>query len=245
MINTKILQYLKIANAITPVTRDPYSLSQELEIEIIDTQSLHKDAYLICLNGHKLVFVSSNITSPHRKKFVISHEIGHYFLHQNQLYCCSNISEIGLVPDLKLNTSNQEQEANTFASEYLLPTHLLQEHLPNNELHFSTISSIAKEFDISVTLTAMKAVQNSKTESEILLCYNNNKLKWFVLPNNVDVIYKSSIPSLCPFDSLVYLQPEDITGYWDNLYVGSVHQEVFAPFGKQRLILLSGQRDFN
>ena len=90
----------------------------------------------------------------------------------------------------------------------------------------------------------MKSIQYSKTESESLLCYENNRLKWFAFSNNNDMD-KSAIPSRCPFDSLLCSQTADITGYWDDLYRGSVHQEVFSPYGKQRLILLSGQRNID
>mgnify|MGYP006924869255 FL=1 len=136
------------------------------------------------------------------------------------------------------------RERHTFASEYVLPTSLLQEKLPNREIHFSDIFTIANEFDVSVTLTAIKSIQYSKTESESLLCYENNRLKWFAFSNNDDMD-KSAVPSRCPFDSLLCSQSTDITGYWDDLYRGSVHQEVFSPYGKQRLILLGGQRSID
>lgn len=241
MINTRIQQYLAIANEITPLHHNPYDLCKELGIEVIDTHKLHKDAYFVCTQGLKLVFVSSCIKNRHRKNFVVSHEIGHYFLHREQLYCCDDIAaEAALPTAIKVNSQYQEHEANTFASEYVLPTSSLQEKLPNREIHFRDISSIANEFDVSVTLTAIKSVQHSRTESESLLCYEDNRLKWFVLSD--DDIDKPAIPPLCPFNSLLCAQPMDISGCWDDLYVGSVHQEVFSPFGKQRLILLSGQR---
>ena len=31
-----------------------------------------------------------------------------------------------------------------------------------------------------------------------------------------------------------------LVGYWDDLYVGAVSQEVFHPFGNQYLVLLAG-----
>ena len=244
MTNARIRYYLTIANEIAPSSRNPYDLCKELEVEVINNRELHKDAYFICQEGLKLIFVNSCIKNRHRRKFVTAHEIGHYFLHQDELYCCNNISEINLSSSIKVNSSSQEYEANTFASEYVLPTSLLQEKLPNREIHFSDIFTIANEFDVSVTLTAMKSIQCSKTESESLLCYENNRLKWFAFSNNNDMD-KSAIPSRCPFDSLLCSQTADITGYWDDLYRGSVHQEVFSPYGKQRLILLSGQRNID
>lgn len=177
MTNARIQYYVTIANEMTPSSRNPYDLCKELEIEVVDNCELHKDAYFVCQEGLKLIFVNSCIKNRHRKKFVTAHEIGHYFLHQDKLYCCNNISEINLSSSIKVNSSSQEYEANTFASEYVLPTTLLQEKLPNREIHFSDIFTIANEFDVSVTLTAIKSIQYSKTESESLLCYENNRLK--------------------------------------------------------------------
>lgn len=114
MTNARIQYYLTVANEITPSSRNPYDLCKELEIEIINNCALHKDAYFVCQEGLKLIFVNSCIKNRHRRKFVTAHEIGHYFLHQDKLYCCNNISEINLSSSIKVNSSSQEYEANLF-----------------------------------------------------------------------------------------------------------------------------------
>lgn len=230
-------EIIEFARSIVPYSRDPYELGRELGVDIILSKPMHKDGYLVCENGCKLIFVSSSVHNAHRRKFIIAHEIGHFLLHRNHLFCCANISEMG---SSRINSSRQEQEANDFASEYLLPALQLTQFLPKDVLHFSIISKIADYFDVSMTFAAIKAVQLSNTESEILLCYEGNNLKWF---SSCDYsLHRENIPVKCPINLLTTQTIADISGAWDTLYEGSVHQEIFRPVPTQSLILLSGNR---
>ena len=183
------------------------------------------------------IFVSANVQNTHRQKFIVSHEIGHFLLHQGQLYCCANISE-GEISSI--NTSAQESEANRFASEFLLPQAQLASLIPSKSLHFSDISRIANYFDVSMTFSAIRAVQASNTEDEILICYDKQKLKWFASADRT--LHFRDIPSNCPVDLSTALPTVDVVGIWDSLYEGTVHQEIFNPYANQRLVLLSGIR---
>ena len=217
--------------------RSPYALCSALEIEVISDKQMHNDGYLVCEEGCKLIFVSANVQNTHRQKFIVSHEIGHFLLHQGQLYCCANISE-GEISSI--NTSAQEREANRFASEFLLPQAQLASLIPSKSLHFSDISRIANYFDVSMTFSAIRAVQASNTEDEILICYDKQKLKWFASADRT--LHFRDIPSNCPVDLSTALPTVDVVGIWDSLYEGTVHQEIFNPYANQRLVLLSGTR---
>jgi len=217
--------------------RSPYELCKTLGIEIITDKPIHKDGYLVCQEGYKLIFVSSKIQNFDRRKFVISHEIGHFLLHRDNLYCCSNVSEIGLS---SINTSGQEYEANQFASEYLMPLKELTPLIPLQSLHFSDISQIADYFDVSMTFAALRAIRVSNTEDEILICYDGQKIKWFASADRT--LRLRDIPQQCPIDLSKAPSQSDISGAWNSLYDGSVHQEIFNPFANQRLVLLSGNR---
>lgn len=237
MNNITIQHALKFVDFLSTSSRDPYSLCNTFGIEVIKNRPINKDGYLVCDRGCKLIFVSSNITNRHRKRFVISHELGHFLLHREKLYCCTNISEIGIA---KINNNSQENEANYFASEYLLPQEQLSRMLPYELIRFSDIFKIATHFDVSVTMAAMKAIRLSNAEDEILLCYKSQKLKWF--SSGDTSLYYKALPQKCPIDLTKAPLEVDIAGVWDTLYEGIVHQEIFRPFGDQRLVLLSGIR---
>lgn len=214
---------------------DPYFLCEVFGISVIDNYPLEKDGYLICSDGLKLIFVSNEISNRHRKRFVIAHEIGHFLMHREQMYCCS---EISVNQPQRINTPIQEQQANEFASEILLPTNDFISRLPAGHISFALIREMANLYDVSVTMTAMKAVKNSNTEEEILLCYENNRLKWYATGNRE--IHPSQVPTRCPVELDVNSNYPSVIGCWDDLYVGAVAQEVFHPFGNQYLVLLAG-----
>ena len=203
---------------------DPYQLSKILGIDVVINRPTKRDGYLICESGCKLIIVSSNIRNQHRRKFIISHELGHFLMHRQQLYCCSHVSEVNC--RTQINTAIQESEANAFASEFLAPYEKVKLLLPNQSLTLNDISEIAHGFDISMTFSAMKAVQCSKTENEILLCYHRGKLKWYVCPDGV--LKYSDIPLYCPIDlsSARAISP-NVSGVWNSMYEGRVHQECF------------------
>lgn len=214
---------------------NPLSLCKQLDIPVITDKELNKDGYLICSDGQKLIFVSSKVQNKHRQKFIIAHEVGHFFMHQDQMYGCSNVS---LSSNAKVNTSRQERDANAFATELLAPIDELRSLIPNRSLRLSDISIIADYFDISLSHAAIKCIQNSKAENETLLCYNGDRLQWSV--TNGAYKFRNRIPTRCPIDVGNITKAAHVKGIWDDLFEGSVYQEVFHPYGNQSLVLLSG-----
>ena len=61
---------------------NPFALCERIGISTITDKPLQKDGYLVCSDGLKLIFVSSNIQNQHRREFVVAHEIGHFLMHQ-------------------------------------------------------------------------------------------------------------------------------------------------------------------
>lgn len=214
---------------------DIESICEEFGIKIKDDHPLDKDGYLICRSGKKIILVDSRIANRHRKQFIIAHELGHFLLHRDQLYSCDNISEVG---QQKLNSYEQEKEANAFATELLLPNQELKKYIPVGPITFADIFKIAKTFDVSVTHAAMQAIVASNTESEVLICYERQKRKWYTSANRHT--YSRMVPWQCPVHLTSATVETNVTGIWTELYNGSVHQEIFCPFGEQYLVLLSG-----
>lgn len=236
MLPRKCTQALAFVNEILNHTEkaDPYELCKMFGIEIISDKPIQQDGYLVCCDGMKLIFISSRIANPHRRKFIIAHEIGHFLMHRDGLFCCSNITDYG---SAVVNSLAQENEANSFASEFLLPHEELKKMLPCEPVNFSTITEIADRFDVSVTHAAMQAVRSSNAENEVLLCYDGQKLKWYATANTG--IRYSRIPKYCPVDIVTSSRITDISGAWNSMYSGSVHQEIFHTYANQHLVLLS------
>lgn len=214
---------------------DPLTICRELGIDVIEYKSIKNDGYLIYVDGKKYIFVNSLVSNQHRRKFIVSHELGHFLMHRDQIYSCSKIDEVS---SSNINSTIQEFEANTFASELLLPKEHLVKKLPTRTMKFCDISKIADFFDVSMTFAAMKCVQNSNTENEILLCYEKQKLKWYTSAKKS--VQRDKIPFFCPVDLDVPAEEVDVIGAWDTLFEGSVHQEVFHTYLDRVLVMLSG-----
>lgn len=216
----------------------PTHICEQLGIIIVSDKHLSADGYLVCHNGKKLIFVNANIQNRHRQNFIISHELGHFLLHQQQLQSCKRIS---FQATYDVNSQQQEREANAFASELLMPYDELVKCVPNREITFGDISKIADYFDVSMTHAALQTISASITENETLLCYNGNALSWYKTADNRHTLKK--IPAKCPIDPASSKASSYIVNIWDMLYTGQVKQEIFHPFGDQYLILLSGHRN--
>ena len=238
MMKTNVQTALEIARCFLGEEhpRNPNELCSALGITVINNRQLNNEGYLICSDGQKLIFVSSGVTNLHRRNFVVAHELGHFLMHHDKLYCCTDIS---LSRSFKTNTHVQEGEANQFASEFLLPQAELKPMIPKQSLTMTDIQTIASHFDVSITHAAMKAVQNSNTEDEILLCYDGDKLKWYEA--NGSNLY-SRIPQKCPITLYKNRKKSSVSGVWDGLYEGGVRQEVFHTYRNNYLVLLSGKR---
>ncbi len=228
---------------------DIYSLCKQIGIEIIDYYNLNVDGYLYRDINCKLILVDKKIKNNGKKRFVIAHELGHYFLHtKDTLQICAGISEAF---DKHSIISDSEKQANEFAAELLAPLDIVENKIPNRKLKFDDISSLANLFDVSITSMAIKCVKNSKTESETLLCYKNNALQWYA--SSEDEYHNRHLPTSAPYGSVLYdvlnginesLQKKVNPNVWNN-YDGEVNEEVLMVGGNTWLVLLSGYKSEN
>lgn len=153
-------------------------LLYDLNIELIET-SLNNDGYYVNYNQQYYIFINESLYPPQRKRFTIAHEIGHYLLHGEKTILKVSKSK-NLIFNYDSELKSVEQEANFFASELLAPKKVVIENLPNRTLTFNDIEIISSLFDISITSSAIKCIENSKTENEILLYFDkfDSRLWW-------------------------------------------------------------------
>lgn len=122
--------------------------SQNLEHGVSGLILISKDKIREYDNFKKVIVVNAK-DSNSRKRFTIAHELGHYILHKTD--------EMDYYAHRENNAdscSPKEIEANSFASEILMPAHLVNNVLENyglKEAGFSDemISCISREFFVS------------------------------------------------------------------------------------------------
>ena len=167
-------------------------------IRIIDYRSLHVDGYLCKDGSNKYIFVNADL-NERQKNFVIAHELGHYFLHTDKiLQICSGIIK-GF--DGHQVVATAESEANQFAAELLLPTECIKKEVSRLPLSFEKIAEISDKYSVSLTSAAIKCVECSSTENEMLICYKNKYVQWVAYPPHSPFFVKMG--SLAPHDSAI------------------------------------------
>lgn len=198
---------LEIRNLIVAF-RERFNLQFPLNIEklekfaedlntIILYRDIDAEGYFIN-NGEKLVIIlKEKAINNQRQLFTLAHEIGHRILHINSTLLQRHQESVSSINRYEIKTI--EDEANYFASELLLPTNMLKNILPNKSITQNLIEKIASKSNISYHAAAIKCIENSKTENELLLFFEKyDELKWFCsadisfeykhLPQNLDVL---------------------------------------------------------
>ena len=119
--NAAIAIYSKHGNRGSPAKMLPKIISAEkIKLREIDGEENFLGAFLKQPNGQLYIHVNRNIDNTGRKNFTLAHELGHFalqhYLHTASFYCNEND-----ITEENKAISDQEKEANYFASCFLLP----------------------------------------------------------------------------------------------------------------------------
>ena len=121
-----------------------------------------------------VIRVSDRETYEGRKRFSVAHELGHLVLGHGKAeqFTCTDKDMIATISD-----ASKESEANAFAGEPLLPTHLVAMSCDVAEVTFDPVRNLAGEFRTSLTATALKFVRLCP-EMCALVFSKDGKVKW-------------------------------------------------------------------
>ncbi len=149
------------------------------------------DGRLVKIGEKGIISVKKGIPEKGRKRFTIAHELGHFELHKSvdQLDICNQAE---LVFDYK-HINPEEQEANTFAAELLLPTDLFRKRCQNMKPSFETIRHLAEEFQTTVSFAAIRFVQFTPHQVA-LVATEKQQVKWYRASENFGYRIEVDIP---------------------------------------------------
>ena len=135
------------------------------------------DGSIVRDGNRAIITVREDISYEGQKRFVIAHELGHFFLHPTA-------RQVETV-DAK-QTSNwsdrvalEEREANYFAAELLIPSQMMMPMLNGQEPGFELIDTLRNEFKTTLTSTAVQFIENT-TEECALIASSNRQRDWFM-----------------------------------------------------------------
>jgi len=131
---------------------------------------------LLVPNGRAIITISSLINNHHRKRFSIAHELGHLQMHREEIKICSreDITEVKRAGERDL-----EQEANVFASCFLMPERFVRYHFGQDDSPSMTvIQKVSEIFQVSLTAAACRSLDFSS--EPIAIVYSRvGKIQWF------------------------------------------------------------------
>lgn len=154
------------------------------------------------------IMYATHIENQGFQNFSIAHELGHYYLDGH----IENILTDGIhTSDEKLSSTNiYEQEANYFASVLLMPSHLIQDNINQNDLSWQLVKNISENCKTSLEATARRVIALSK-EPCALLIHKNNK-PW----NPIKSLSWSWYLENPQFPDLDYCDYENLTNYMEE-----------------------------
>lgn len=132
------------------------------------------DATIIGSTRKAVIAVNSR-NSSERIRFSIGHELGHWHHHRGRILFCGKNE----VENLDSDTLNPERQADTFASDLILPNYLLHPRLRKiRRMTLAAVRELRDEFSASLTATLLKIVQYNRFPI-VIACYNKKKRRWF------------------------------------------------------------------
>jgi len=138
---------------------------------------------------NRLVVLKPNPTNQKKERFTLAHEIGHLLIHHASFLCESDAFSFFRT------YNNEEQEANEFAAEFLLPSQACHDVLGKTDLEFSIIAQISEKFDTSLAVAAIKLTKLFGDNAAILL-HDGKKIKWAVKSESCDFNLLKIVPDM-------------------------------------------------
>ncbi len=124
---------------------DVFKVAERIGIEVKNSTFSDEISGLLVKRGNNPVIGVNCRHHPHRQRFTVAHELGHYILHGGEAIHY----DIGGEPLYFRSESiynADEREANRFAAELLMPEHLVSRCI---EAGTCTVDTLAEIFDVS------------------------------------------------------------------------------------------------
>ncbi len=135
------------------------------------------DGCLVRRGDSAVITVRNTLSYAGQTRFVIAHELGHFFLHPKTRQIETAHKE--QAANWSERQEAEEYEANLFAAELLMPKSLMRSRITGREPSFELIKQLAAEFDTTLTATAAQFVLTT-TEECVLVSSAIRRRLWFI-----------------------------------------------------------------
>lgn len=118
-------------------------------------------------NGEWAILYNNGIKSEGRINFTLAHEFGHYLIHRHLLSQGQRCTRRDMLHWEK-SDAMIENEANLFASNFLMPAEDFAKQIYNNEISKALILSLAERYKVSIAAAALRWLQLCKDRAMII-----------------------------------------------------------------------------
>lgn len=198
---------LTTANLVAALTKPIFPLPIEeiaLSVGIQDIQEIQSDRFEGVLVSRPdksagFINVNKNIRETTRRRFTIAHELGHFLIttHKNKYSC--NSYDLNNYND---KSSPQENEANRFAAELLMPRQYFSAEIDNKTPSYDLIQSLTSKFESSLQSTLIRFTELTD-ESLAIVLSENSIIKCAVRSKEFKYYIESKValsPDTCAFE---------------------------------------------
>jgi Zn-dependent peptidase ImmA (M78 family) len=128
------------------------------------------------LGSARKAVISVNSRSPERRRrFSLAHELGHWHHHRGRVLFCGK-EDIG---NFANDALNPERQADTFASDLILPNYLLVPRIQKlKRVTLAAVREMSHEFCASLTATLLKMTLSNQFPI-MIACYSKTGRRWF------------------------------------------------------------------
>ena len=125
------------------------------------------------------VFIKKS-TNRRRKRFTLAHELGHIFIPWHEGTITDSINDFNKDDDFHYWV--MEEEANAFASELLMPPHVMSDIVRSSDAIEEIIESVREECDVSTLSAIYRCAQFLPKNNVICFSYNGAEYKYVRSP---------------------------------------------------------------
>lgn len=136
--------------------------------------------------GDRAIISVDQDANQGRQRFSAAHELGHWLFHRLQVTSLVSCQEQVFWSEWGQQKS-KENQANTYASDLLLPEFLFTPRVRNLEITFQVVKTLAELFQTSITATAIRLVQLGSFPA-MIVCHSKQGRQWFVRGPDVPTV---------------------------------------------------------
>ncbi|MEZ5199294.1 MAG: ImmA/IrrE family metallo-endopeptidase [Bacteroidales bacterium] len=178
---------------------DLIEIASYYDIIVQDVTMKNADGRIVFGKEKAIISINENISYSPRKRFTLAHELGHYFLHREDIH----IHNDNFLTLDTFKAGSQETEANLFASELLMPQKFFIPITKSEPFSPDLLRRMSTHFNSSLTSVVFKYQQFGNHPIFIFFC-RNNKVEYWIPPHDFFIKVKDIKNLTPPFGSVAY-----------------------------------------